>query len=330
MASWGMKAMRPSLSCVVVSVITLGACTVSQFAVRPGPLSAFYLSAVATAWVPVAYGEAQVSVPSSFSVVYPGENRVCAFLSPPGVLYVATPTTQESSGCQTAAHATLVSVIPTRQVPPKYSDEKPILVNGVTVYLGPSDQLVSSYTYYAPSIGVEVTADGSLAKRVINTLSRSPRARALAPGIAPAVPASWRSASFAGLRLSFPVGWPVERTDTWNLCGPVQIAIGQGVTFDTDKKFLALPCPAPVAFPVTSSNGVRVDSGAQSPTGSFSPGGACLQLGGLTVCPSSTPDYSVLLLSVTVPGRDEPVLVSIGLAGNGMVARTILYSLQAV
>jgi len=48
------------------------------------------------------------------------------------------------------------------------------------------------------------------------------------------------------------------------------------------------------------------------------------------VCPSSTPDYSVLLLSVTVPGRDEPVLVSIGLAGNGMVARTILYSLQAV
>ena len=30
-----------------------------------------------------------------------------------------------------------------------------------------------------------------------------------------------------------------------------------------------------------------------------------------------------------VPGRSKPVFVSIGLAGNGMVARTILYSLRA-
>ncbi|MGA3354583.1 MAG: hypothetical protein ABSD85_15580 [Acidimicrobiales bacterium] len=36
-----------------------------------------------------------------------------------------------------------------------------------------------------------------------------------------------------------------------------------------------------------------------------------------------------LFLKVTVPGRSKPVYVSIGLAGNGMVARTILYSLRA-
>jgi hypothetical protein len=35
------------------------------------------------------------------------------------------------------------------------------------------------------------------------------------------------------------------------------------------------------------------------------------------------------VLKVTVPGRTMPVVVSIGLAGNGMVARTILYSLRA-
>ncbi len=325
-----MQATRLSFSSAVVLAITLTACTGSRLAVPPRPLSAFAFSAVATAWVPVAYGDAQVSVPSSFSVVYPGENRVCAPVTPPGALYVApTATTQETPGCPTEVPSTLVSVVPTRQVPPRYANGKPILVNGVTVYLGPSDQRESSYAYYAPSLGVEVTARGPLAHRVIGTLSRSPRARALAPGIAPAVPASWQSVPFAGLRLSFPAGWPVERADTWNLCGPVQIAIGQGVTLDTDKKFLALPCPAPLAFPVTPSNGVRVDSGGQSPTGSFSSGGGCLQSGGVTACPSSTPDYSVLLLSVTVPGRDEPVLLSIGLAGNGMVARTILYSLQA-
>jgi hypothetical protein len=36
------------------------------------------------------------------------------------------------------------------------------------------------------------------------------------------------------------------------------------------------------------------------------------------------------MLKVTVPGRVKPVIVSIGLAGNGMVARTILYSLTSL
>jgi hypothetical protein len=39
--------------------------------------------------------------------------------------------------------------------------------------------------------------------------------------------------------------------------------------------------------------------------------------------------YSILVLKVVVPGRSKPVYVSIGLAGSGMVARTILYSLRA-
>jgi hypothetical protein len=39
--------------------------------------------------------------------------------------------------------------------------------------------------------------------------------------------------------------------------------------------------------------------------------------------------YSILVLRVTVPRRAKPVVVSIGLAGSGMVARTILYSLRA-
>jgi hypothetical protein len=54
----------------------------------------------------------------------------------------------------------------------------------------------------------------------------------------------------------------------------------------------------------------------------------CLTLHGLTLCPATSPAYSILVLKVTVPGRSKPVFVSIGLAGNGMVARTILYSLK--
>jgi hypothetical protein len=55
----------------------------------------------------------------------------------------------------------------------------------------------------------------------------------------------------------------------------------------------------------------------------------CLELHGLTACPATSPAYSILVLKVTVPGRNKPVYVSIGLAGNGMIARTILYSLRA-
>lgn len=36
----------------------------------------------------------------------------------------------------------------------------------------------------------------------------------------------------------------------------------------------------------------------------------------------------MLVLKVTIPGRSTPVIVSIGLDGNGIVARTILYSLR--
>jgi hypothetical protein len=55
----------------------------------------------------------------------------------------------------------------------------------------------------------------------------------------------------------------------------------------------------------------------------------CLVLHGLTSCPATSPAYSILVVRVNVPGRDKPVFFSIGLAGNGMVARAILYSLQA-
>jgi hypothetical protein len=56
--------------------------------------------------------------------------------------------------------------------------------------------------------------------------------------------------------------------------------------------------------------------------------GKCLKVHGLTACPATSYPYSFLVLRVTVPGRSKPVIVSIGLAGNGMIARTILYSLH--
>jgi hypothetical protein len=78
------------------------------------------------------------------------------------------------------------------------------------------------------------------------------------------------------------------------------------------------------------ANGVQVDSGLRTePLVTLSFSKRCLKFHGLTACPATTPAYSILVLRVTVPGHRQPVYVSIGLAGNGVVARTILYSLRA-
>jgi len=329
------KLTRPIGSRVLVDGVSASAVPVpTSRAVPPTtkPLPVVELSATPAGWVPVAYDDAQVSVPASFSVFYPGQNP-CESFSTPGALFLAPVSVKMLCIAPGHPRATLVRLVPYGGVPPKTAGEKLIIVNGVPVYFVPPSNAKPFISYFVPSLAVLVAGSGPMARRVLDTLTRSPRSVVLAKGPASSVPSSWRSVTFAGLWLSVPATWPVQRTKTWNLCGPVQIALAQGVTLDTDKAFLALPCPAPSPFAVKSSDGVRVDTGESHSlsalVGSFSRGGTCLHIGGLKACPSRTPDYSVLLLRVSVPGRAAPVFVSIGLAGSGMVARTILYSLRA-
>jgi len=56
---------------------------------------------------------------------------------------------------------------------------------------------------------------------------------------------------------------------------------------------------------------------------------SCQMSGDLRICIAAVPNTSVLVVRVTVPGRQRPVIVSIGLAGNGMTTRTILNSMRA-
>ena len=199
-----------------------------------------------------------------------------------------------------------------------------------------------------PSLGAEITVDGPLGQRVLHTLTWSPRSVVLAPGSSPAVPSSWRYVSFAGLRFSVPLGhsqtrrgvtlpadWTVNQTSATPGLGA--ICRTPGVAFPTTTVTLSTDAhPSPIYYcPVTSptpeqpENGVQVDSGLSTePMVTLSFSNRCLSLHGLSVCPTTSPTNSILVLKVTVPGRSKPVYVSIGLAGNGMVARTILYSLR--
>lgn len=217
-------------------------------------------------------------------------------------------------------------------------------LNGLSVYLGPGmDPYLAGYgveyeanDYIVPSLGIEVAGVGPLAKQVLNTLTRSPRAVALAPGSSPALPSSWRWVTFAGLRFSVPANWPITQTQVTPGLGAICETLGVAflsttVTLSTDVRPMLLPpCPYFPPTPQQPENGVQVDSGLRTePMVTLSFSDHCLVLHSLTACPASSPAYSILVVRVNVPGRDKPVFVSIGLAGNGMVARTILYSLTA-
>lgn len=205
------------------------------------------------------------------------------------------------------------------------------VINGISVYdlynygHGP---YVRTH-YLLPSLGVEIEAEGPLAKRVIDTLSRSPRTVALASGPAPVVPSSWHTVTDAGLRFAVPARWHTFLPVGAGACrseGPTLLN-RDSVVLTTDLSLCREPALAPTVRP--PGNGVQVDVDA-SP--SFAPATLlskhCLSLGALIACPATSPAYSILVLKVTVPRRSEPVYVSIGLAGNGSVARTILYSLR--
>jgi hypothetical protein len=322
---------------LVVMALALAACTSSVSPTTttvPKPLPAIDLSATPTGWVPVAYGDAQVSVPASLYVYYPGWTD-CGLRG--NALYLG-PTTPSAIGCGApSANPRVTTRVFLRHIdgdPTPYRSEKPVNLNGVAVYEVPSYGPEPVLDYYAPSIGVEVLATGPLARRIANTLARSPRAVALASGPAPAVPSSWHQVTFAGLRFSIPADWPIYRTQLTpglNVCRTPGVAfLSTILTLSTDVRPLHFPCALSAPTAEQPENGVQVDSGLRTePMLTLSFSKHCLALNGLTACPATLPAYSILVLKVTVPGRSKPVFVSIGLAANGIVARTILYSLRA-
>jgi len=290
-------------------------------------------------WVPVAYGDAQVSVPATWDVM---THSWCAAQSPIVELGDVEPS---SISCVTTPPLPAVKINDLGTVPAPYRHEKPVLINGISALPGP--QSLSSVSYFVPSLHVELWAANGAGGRVLDTLAASPRATVLAGGLAPAVPASWQTVSFAGLRLSVPANWPVTRTSgtpagLGNLCSSPGVAfpdntaalLSFGVTLSTDAHLLAPPVCATGSHYNTVQppmDGVQVDSGRHphfQVTLSF-PKQRCFRLHGLTACPGTAPAYSILVVWVNVPGRAVRVLVSIGLGGDGAIARTILHSLRA-
>ena len=140
---------------VVVAVATFLVTNGFGFVGAPSPRMA------PVGWGWVRYRDAQVSFPPSFVTVtsQPGNIGYIADLDSPSFT---------SGRVCVGPLGTEVCLFPMRQAPSTFASEKPVILNNVSVYLGPNGD------YYAPSLGVQITARGPLARRIVDTLTRNP------------------------------------------------------------------------------------------------------------------------------------------------------------
>lgn len=278
-------------------------------------------------WSPVTYGDLQVSVPNSWAVRYASTG--CSVRAA-GTVYLDV-TLKSSASVKRDCHRStnVVELIPPGaaklSIPPTATVAK---VNGIAVLREPDkDGLLR---YVALPLGVEVAASGPQARQVLDTLTRSPLAVVLGPGRRTPVPASWRWHAFGGIRFATPAGWPTLHQKVWGWCGsgvPDQL-----VELNTARRDAIMSCPdlAYDAKRQAGQLGIQVGAGPAAGKLTGPTAISCSDSRGLRICVQPPyGDQVVLTVSVRPPGRSQPTIVLIGLAGDGKQSRAIFDSIQA-
>lgn len=272
-------------------------------------------------WVPVAYGDVQVSVPQSWDVLDAGD---CDDGEPVPSDAVYLGTAQAGGICNRSASYVWLEAGSTNRAPGVATD-----VNGITVYSTKSAPTV----LHIPSLATLASAKGPLAERVLHTLSVSPRYVALASGPVPSIPSSWHRVTYGGVSVAVPADWPVVNDSQWHSCtSDYESYYREEVVFDSGTADINLiSCPGRFqsdALSASGEGGLTINTGPyRALSDHFWPARQCFPVNNVTVCPLMFP-YSIMPLDVHVPGRKQPVEVDIGLAGSGEIARTILYSIE--
>jgi hypothetical protein len=305
----------------LVSALTVGVTAPASGVTRPAAQPAVDQAATPPGWLPVDYGNAQISVPASWTLITAGAES-CGQST--GVLILGQGTwCPPGIGMTQAANTSIVTLTTTKSSPT--IGEPPIIVNGIALQT-PGVAPV----YVANTLGAELSFSGPPQAGVLHTFTVSPRAIALRSGAATAVPPSWRRITFAGVRFAVPPTWKVTHVTHAPPCGTDIVLPVGGVTLATEPP-LPLPCPLPEAEirPVPQVPGVEVD-GFRSPGQSYVTGSGCVGprvMQGMPICIERSPAFGVLDVQIG-SARSGPIILKIGLSTGGTVARTILYSLR--
>ena len=280
-------------------------------------------AATPSGWVPVAYGDAQISVPADWNVA---TRPVCGRVGLGGYVILGRASTRlgvRNPRCRQAPNMVAILPLPRSST----SVVRPTgMINGIAVARVPSAR--GYISYLVPRLHARVTARGPLAGRVLATLTRSPLSVVLAPGRDSPVPRRWTWRDFGGIRFAAPAGWRLEHSGIWVGC-PRELPPA-AVTLINATKGVVVSCAdvIPIAGSLTARPGVVVAAGPYA-NSDVPRGSPCRTLHGLLACHAEAIYLGGQLnVSVYVLGRHRPTVVAIGLAGNGAIARTIFDSIR--
>jgi hypothetical protein len=272
-------------------------------------------------WAPVAFGDAQISVPAAWLVA---STPQCGPRVPGYVVLGNTSTNLVGRNplCGQAANMAAIQVLPSSQGQTGHRSGQ---INGIPV-LGVRPPARGYVSLLAPTLHVLVTARGPLAPKVLGTLTRSPLSVVLGARRQFPVPRSWHWHSFRGIRFAAPGSWAFVRNGYFTC------------PFGLSTKAVILIPPAHSRMPtcgvepgtagvLSAHFGVTAAAGPYPRAGTAGFEG-CGHVHGLRFCYSAPPDSGgVLGVAVFVPGRQRATLVRIGMAGDGVTARTIFESI---
>jgi hypothetical protein len=292
---------------------------------RPKPGAALPPSgstAIPRSWAPVALGDAQVSVPANWLVT---STPQCGRDAPGYVQLrgLSNDYIVQNPRCQRPPDMVAIELVPKGQDQTRRRSGQ---INGVRVLrVQPAARGFASYL--APTLHVVVSVKGPLANKVLGTLTRSPLSVVLARGRQFPVPRSWRWHEFRGIRFAAPGDWALVR-DGHYAC-PFGLSPNAVILIPAGNR--AMPrCGGRLGTAGTLSArfGVTVTAGPYVSEGTA-------QFHGCTLRHRMRQCYSaplfgggVLHMTVFAPGRQRATLVEIGLAGDGMIARTIVESIR--
>jgi hypothetical protein len=268
-------------------------------------------------WLPVSFGNAQISVPPSWTLVTAGAAG-CG--SQAGVVVLGSGMWCPASMNDPPRPDT--SVVSIRTLGTTEAGGHPLFsTHGIRVY-----GVGLTPVYVVPALDVEISESGPLQPQVLHTLTYSPRAVALGPGPRSVPRRGWRSISYAGLGLTVPPSWPVRRYRNAPSCADwVELPLS-GVTLAA-KSPLPVSCPLPPSAyePAPQTQGLEVDDFWSGSRLSVCAGPR--RIGGVRVCVDPSPAYGILVAEVFPPDH-RPVTVQIGMAGDGTTGRAVLQSLR--
>lgn len=310
---------------ILITALVLGFRTSSSGStgVPPVPVD---IGATPHGWLPVDYGDLQISVPQTWAMGIPLCNGDMYL-----VAYSNANRSASNTACSTAGAVDFVRLSNYRACSDTAQSEGACglvsgrsVANGIGMY-----RKLNANTWIVPELDASITVFGPVAMQVLRTVTYSPRMDVLARGSAPPIPSSWRRVSFEGISVAVPASWPIKN---WSdvICSYRPLFFESSVYLGCENGLwtgIESSRQGPLKE-LQAKNGLELGPLDESDVANAkrTEVGPCKTVSGLSVCPQF--GTGTLPLVVQLPGRKTAVGVVIGLSGSGQIARTIFYSIR--